>query len=74
MAATVTVSAEEIGRAGEAVLAQNRPVTGYSLRMQLGNRGDPKRLMAVWEQTRPNVAAPADPPVSRRAGPGLRQS
>nr|WP_294553971.1 hypothetical protein [uncultured Rhodopila sp.] len=60
MAATVTVSAEEIGRAGEAVLAQNRPVTGYSLRMQLGNRGDPKRLMAVWEQTRPNVAAPAD--------------
>ena len=55
-----TVSAEEIGKSGEAVLAQNRPVTGYSLRMQLGNRGDPKQLMAVWEQTRPNVAAPAD--------------
>nr|WP_294530745.1 hypothetical protein [uncultured Rhodopila sp.] len=59
MAATATVGAEEIGRAGEAILAQNRPVTGYSLRMQLGNRGDPKRLMAVWKQTQPDVAAPA---------------
>ena len=56
MAAPVTVTADEIGRAGETLLAENRPVTGYSLRMRLGNRGDPKRLLAIWGEVRRGIA------------------
>jgi len=62
VAATVTVTADEIDRAGKALLAANRAVSGYSLRVELGNRGDPRRLIAVWEQARQGGAAPADQP------------
>jgi hypothetical protein len=69
MAATVTVTADEIGRAGETLLAENRPVTGYSLRMRLGNRGDSKRLLAIWEEARRGIAETADQPPEAAVAP-----
>jgi Plasmid replication region DNA-binding N-term len=59
MAAAATVSREDIRSAGEALRAGGRGVSGYSLRMQLGNKGDAKRLLAVWEDLQ--QATPADP-------------
>jgi hypothetical protein len=69
MAAPVTVTADEIGRAGETLLEENRPVTGYSLRMRLGNRGDPKRLLAIWGEVRRGIAETADQPPEAAIAP-----
>jgi hypothetical protein len=45
-------------------------VTAYSLRAQLGGRGEPRRLMAVWQQIQPHRdAAPADQPQALAAPP-----
>lgn len=61
MPAPATVTDEQIRDAGQEIVAAGRRVSGYSLRAQLGGRGEPRRLMAVWEQTRPQRdPAPAD--------------
>jgi colicin import membrane protein len=60
MPAPATVTDEQIRDAGQDIIAAGRRVSGYSLRAQLGGRGEPRRLMAVWQQTRPQPPAPAD--------------
>jgi colicin import membrane protein len=73
MPAPPTVTDDQIRDAGRDIASAGRRVTGYSLRAQLGGRGEPRRLMAVWEQAReqpdpaptnqpPQVAAPPLPP------------
>jgi Plasmid replication region DNA-binding N-term len=51
MPAPATVTDEQIRDAGRDIAAGGRRVTGYSLRAQLGGRGEPRRLMAVWQQS-----------------------
>lgn len=49
MAAPVTVEDNEVIAAGRALAAEGRTVNGWSLRRALG-RGDPARLLMVWQQ------------------------
>ena len=50
MAQPITSTEREIVAAGRALLAAGYSVTGNTLRRQLGQRGAPKRLEAVWER------------------------
>lgn len=70
MPAPATVSDEQIHDAAQHIIAGGRRVTGYSLRAQLGGRGEPRRLMAVWEQNRQqHDPSPADQPPAVAAPP-----
>ena len=63
MPAPATITDEQIRDAGQVIVAAGRRVTGYSLREQLGGRGDPRRMLAVWQQTQPQRdMAPSDQP------------
>jgi colicin import membrane protein len=57
----VEVTDEEIIEAGQALLAADQRITGFALRKQLGGRGTPTRLRAVWEAHEAQ-ATPAAPP------------
>ncbi|WP_299018481.1 DNA-binding protein [uncultured Photobacterium sp.] len=46
---TPEVSDETIIRAGNALLQQERRVTGFALRKAVGNKGDAGRLLRVWQ-------------------------
>lgn len=46
---TPEVSDEVIIRAGNALLQQERRVTGFALRKAVGNKGDASRLLRVWQ-------------------------
>lgn len=68
--APATVTDEQIREAGRDIAAAGRRVSGYSLRAQLGGRGEPRRLMAVWEQTRQQQdTTPADQAAAIAAPP-----
>jgi len=43
------VSDNAIILAGQALVEGGRRVTGFALRKGVGNRGDAKRLLRVWE-------------------------
>jgi hypothetical protein len=61
MPAPATVTDVQIRDAGDQITAAGRRVTGYSLREQLGGRGDPRRMLAVWQQSQPQSdMAPSD--------------
>jgi hypothetical protein len=51
MPAPATITDKQIRDSGQAIVAAGRRVTGYSLREQLGSRGDPRRMLAVWQQS-----------------------
>ena len=55
MGRPIEIMDEDVVRAGEAILAENCPVTATRLWQGLGQRGRPKRLFAIW--TRHAVAA-----------------
>src|ERR1700693_1034840 len=68
--APATITDEQIRDAAQAIIADGRRVTGYSLRAQLGGRGDPRRLVAVWEQTQQQRnPPPSDQPPAAAAPP-----
>jgi hypothetical protein len=72
MAAPATVTDEQIRDAGRDIASAGRRVTGYSLRAQLGGRGDPRGLLAVWEQAREQRdPAPVDQPSAVALPPDL---
>src|ERR1700744_2579429 len=63
MPAPAVITDEQIRDAGQVIVTAGRRVTGYSLREQLGGRGDPRRMLAVWQQTQPQRdMAPSDQP------------
>jgi Plasmid replication region DNA-binding N-term len=63
MPAPATVTDEQIRDAGQEIIADGRRVSAYSLRAQLGGRGDPRRLITVWEQIQQQRdPAPIDQP------------
>jgi hypothetical protein len=63
MPAPATITDAQIHDAGQQIIATGRRVTGYSLREQLGGRGDPRRMLTVWQQTQPQRdIAPSDQP------------
>jgi colicin import membrane protein len=43
------VSDEKIIEAGKKLIAEGRRATGFGLRGMVGNSGDPKRLLKVWQ-------------------------
>lgn len=43
------VSDEKIVEAGKKLIAEGRRTTGFGLRSMVGNCGDPKRLLKVWQ-------------------------
>lgn len=49
MARPAEISDGEITDAGQSLLAAGKRVTGYALRIALGDRGNPNRLKAVWD-------------------------
>jgi hypothetical protein len=51
MPAPASITDEQIRHSGQAIVAAGRRVTGYSLREQLGGRRDPRRMLAVWQQS-----------------------
>lgn len=51
MPAPVTITDEQIHVAGQHIAAAGRRVTAYNLRAELGGRGEPRRLMAVWQHS-----------------------
>jgi hypothetical protein len=57
MPAPATITDEQIRAAGQDIVAAGRRVTAYSLRAQLSGRGEPRRLMSVWEQMQPHRGA-----------------
>ena len=59
MPAAATVTTAEISAAGHALITVGKGVTGGGLRAQIG-RGDPRRLMNIWEQLEPPPSVPAD--------------
>ncbi len=42
------VTDDSIVRAGQKLIDEGRRVTGFALRKEVGNTGDPKRLLKVW--------------------------
>ena len=62
MAAPATVTLDDVLDAAREIVARGRVVNGGSLRQQIG-RGDPRRLFALWEQSK----ADAPPETTDRA-------
>ncbi|MDN3563966.1 DNA-binding protein, partial [Paeniroseomonas aquatica] len=44
------VTAEEIIEAGRQIRARGEEVTGWAIRRQVGDRGQAKRLEAIWRE------------------------
>jgi colicin import membrane protein len=63
MSAPATITDEQICDAGQQIITAGRRVTGYGLRERLGGWGDPRCMLAVWQQTQPQRdMTPSDEP------------
>jgi len=65
MPAPQVVTDDEILAAGRQLRNEGRPVTGWTLRAALGDRGKASRLLAVWDAAgdqEPEPEAPPAPP------------